>query len=124
MTGFSALSRPVRLAVWSQVLVTVVATALGGWIAGWHGALSASLGGSISVAAGLAFAAMASRGKARSAGEALFAALKAEAVKIGVMVFLLLVVLATYKEVVVAGLIASFIATVLSFSFVVLIREA
>lgn len=112
------------MAVWCQVLVTIIATALGGWFGGRHGATSASLGGLISVVAGLAFAVMASRGKARSAGGALLGALRAEAVKIAVMVVLLLVVLATYKEVVVAGLVASFVATVLSFSFVMLVREA
>ena len=112
------------MAVWCQVLVMVVATALGGWLGGRHGATSASLGGLISVVAGLAFAKMASRRKATSAGEALFGALKAEAVKIGVMVVLLLVVLATYREVVVAGLVASFLTTALSFSFVALKREA
>ena len=67
---------------------------------------------------------MASRGKTRSAGEALLGALKAEAVKIGLMLVLLLAVLAVYKEVVVASLVASFIATVLSFSLVVLSRDA
>ena len=124
MMTLIALSRPIRRAIWSQVFVTIVATALGGWISGRHGAGSALLGGMISIIAGLAFATMASKSKARSAGEALLGALKAEAVKIGVMVILLLGVLAFYKDVVVAALVASFIATFICFTFVTFTREA
>jgi len=74
--------------------------------------------------AGFAFAAMASRKAASSPTQALLAALKAEAVKIGLAIFLLLVVLVTYKEVVVLWLVVSFVATLLSFSIMALMREA
>ncbi|MGC2519859.1 MAG: ATP synthase subunit I [Burkholderiales bacterium] len=99
-----------------QALAAAVAATLGGWVEGLHGAISAALGGLIGVVAGLAFALLVSRGrKKNSAGEALYAALKAEAVRVAVMVFLLWFVLATYKDVVVVGLIGSFIVSVLIF---------
>ena len=96
---------------------------LSAWLAGLHGAISAALGGSIGIIAGLAFVALAARSKPKSAGEALFAALKAEAVKVVLMIVLLWVVLATYKSVVAIGLIGTFIATVLIFTMAVWVRE-
>ena len=95
-----------------QVIVTTAAALVSAWLAGPHGALSAGLGGSIGIASSLAFAAMASRSTPRSAGEALHGALRAEAVKIVLMVVLLWLVLATYKNVQAVALIGSFIATV------------
>jgi ATP synthase protein I len=105
-----------------QVLCTAAATLLLAWLAGPHGAISAALGGSIGIISGLVFAALAARSQSKSAGEALYAALRAEAVKVVLMVVLLWVVLATYRDVVAIGLIGSFIATVLIFTLAVLVR--
>jgi ATP synthase protein I len=81
------------------------------------------LGGSIGIVAGLAFAALAARSKPKSAGEALYTALRAELVKVVLMILLLWVVLATYRDVVAIGLIGTFIATVLIFTMAVWVRE-
>jgi len=81
------------------------------------------LGGSIGIVAGLAFAALAARSKPKSAGEALYTALRAEAVKVVLMILLLGVVLATYRDVVAIGLIGTFIATVLIFTMAVWVRN-
>jgi ATP synthase protein I len=78
-----------------QVLCTAAATLLSAWLAGGHGAISAALGGSIGIIAGLTFAALAARSRSKSAGEALYAALRAEAVKVLLMVVLLWIALAT-----------------------------
>jgi len=93
------------------------------WTAGIHGAVSAALGGSIGIIASLAFAALAARSKPKSAGEALYTALRAELVKVVLMILLLWVVLATYRDVVAIGLIGTFIATVLIFTMAVWVRE-
>jgi ATP synthase protein I len=93
------------------------------WAAGIHGAVSAALGGSIGIVASLAFAALAARSKPKSAGEALYTALRAEAVKVVLMILLLGVVLATYRDVVAIGLIGTFIATVLIFTMAVWVRN-
>jgi ATP synthase protein I len=106
-----------------QVLCTAAASMLSAWLAGLHGAISAALGGSIGIIAGLAFVALAARSKPKSAGEALYAALKAEAVKVVLMIVLLWVVLATYKSVVAIGLIGTFTATVLIFTMAVWVRD-
>ena len=75
------------------------------------------------IVAGLVFAVLAARGKSKSAGEALYTALRAEAVKLVLMVLLLWFVLATYRDVVAIGLIGTFIATVLIFTMAILVRE-
>ena len=106
-----------------QVLCTAAASLLSVWTAGIHGAVSAALGGSIGIVAGLAFAALAARSKPKSAGEALYTALRAELVKVVLMILLLWVVLATYRDVVAIGLIGTFIATVLIFTMAVWVRE-
>ena len=99
-----------------QFAITAALTLLSAWLAGEHGAISAALGGSIGIIAGLAFVALAARSKPKSAGEALYAALRAEAVKVVIMIVLLWAVLATYKNVVAIGLIGTFIASVLVFT--------
>jgi ATP synthase protein I len=106
-----------------QLLSTAAATLLAGWIAGIHGAISAALGGSIGVIAGLAYAALAARSKSKSAGEALYAVLRAEAVKVVLMILPLWIVLAAYRDVVAIGLIGSFIATVLVFTLAVVFQD-
>jgi len=106
-----------------QVLCTATVSLLSAWLAGIHGAISAALGGSIGIIAGLAFVALAARSKSKSAGEALYAALRAEAVKVALMLLLLWIALVTYRDVVAIGLIGSFIATVLIFTMAVWVRE-
>jgi ATP synthase protein I len=105
-----------------QVLCTAAISLLSAWLAGIHGAISAAFGGSIGIIAGLAFVALAARSRPQSAGEALYAALRAEAVKVVLMIALLWVVLATYKNVVAAGLIGAFIASVLVFTLAAWVR--
>ncbi len=77
------------------------------------------MGGLIGVVAGLVFALLAARSaknKGKSAGEVLFAALRAEAAKLFLAFSLLWLVLATYQEAVVFALIGSFIASILILS--------
>jgi ATP synthase protein I len=106
-----------------QVIATAALTLLAGVLAGAHGAVSAALGGAISVSAGWASAKVAARGKENSAGGVLVTALKAEGVKLGVIAILLGLVLASYSEVVVSVFLGSFIATVLIFSMALFVRE-
>jgi ATP synthase protein I len=94
-----------------------------GVLVGVHGALSAALGGAVSIGAGVASALVATSGKADSAGGVLVTALKAEGVKLGVIAILLWLVLAAYSEVVVPAFLGSFMATVLIFSMAFFVRE-
>lgn len=106
-----------------QLIATAALTLIAGFWLGAHGAFSAALGGAVSVCAGMASAYVAAKGSAQSAGGILVGALRAEAVKIGLIVVLLWLVMAAYDEVVAGVFFASFIATVLIFSMAFFVRE-
>jgi len=111
--------RKFRPVIGSQVLATMIVTSIAAWIAGPHGAISALLGGLISITAGLVFVFLAARStgeKGKSAGEVVFAALKAEAAKLFLAGLLLWLALELYKEVVVVALLGSFVLAILIFS--------
>jgi len=117
------LRRPVLTVLKWQLLATTAIALLSGLVAGWHGALSAVAGGAISVTAGLSAALVASLASARSAGSVVMGALRAEAVKLGIAVLLLWLVLLNYREAVVGALIASFIVTVVIFAMAFFVRD-
>ena len=124
--SLGVLRRPIRTVLRWQVIATAALTLAGGLLAGVDGALSAALGGAVSVVAGWASAVVASKGskeKGRSAGDVLVGALGAEAVKIGLIAFLLWLVLATYDRVVAPALFGSFVITVLIFTMAFFVRE-
>lgn len=114
---------PLRTVLRWQLLATAALTLLAGVLAGAHGAVSAALGGVVSVGAGWASARVASGRKADSAGGVLVIALTAEGVKFGVIVVLLWLVLAFYPDVVATAFLGSFVATVLIFSMAFFVRE-
>jgi len=118
------LSKPIRTVFRWQLLATAALTLVAGIWAGVHGALSALLGGSVSIFSGLAAACAASLGKAESAGGVLLIALGAEAVRLGLIVILLWLVLAAYKDAVVLAVMATFAVTVLIFAMAFFVREA
>jgi len=118
------LSKPIRTVFRWQLLATAALTLVTGIWAGAHGAFSALLGGSVSIISGLAAACVASLGKAESAVGVLLIALGAEAVKLGLIVVLLWLVLAMYREVVVLVFIGTFTATVLIFAMAFFVRDA
>jgi ATP synthase protein I len=121
--GPRVLSRPIRTVLRWQFLATAVLTLLAGVMGGAHSALSAGLGGAVSVCAGWVSGLVAGTGKEKSAGEILVTALKAEGVKLGVIACLLGIVLAVYAEVVVPVFLGSFIVTALIFSMAFFVRE-
>jgi ATP synthase protein I len=121
--SLGALRRPIRIVLRWQLIATGALTLAGGLLAGVDGALSAALGGAVSMVAGWASAVVASKGKGRSAGDVLINALRAEAVKISLIAFLLWLVLATYDSVVAPALLGSFVMTVLIFTLAFFVRE-
>ena len=80
---------------------------------GIDGAISAFLGGSISVVSVAVFALIVSRYSGTAASSVLITALKAEAAKIAVYLALLWLVLVFYKNVHMFGFIGTFVVTVL-----------
>ena len=117
------LSKAIRTVLWWQLVVTVALMLLAGLLAGGHGALSAALGGAVSLSAGWASGMVAALGKARSAGGILVGALRAEGVKIGLIAVLLGAVLAIYQDVVVMAFLGTFIVTAIIFSMAFFVRE-
>lgn len=117
-------SKPVRAVLKWQLILTALIAMVAAYLAGLDAALSASLGGMVSICAGLASAMVMQMSKVQSAGDTLIAALRAEGVKVGVVVVLLWLVLATYSNVVVLAFIGSFIVSVFVFSMAFFVREA
>ena len=117
------LGKPV-LTVLRWQLAATAALALGAaLVAGRHAALSALAGGFVSITAGLAAALVASMGNAKSAGGIVLSALRAEAVKLGLAVLLLWIVLVNYAEAVVGVFVAAFIVTMLIFAMAFFVRD-
>ena len=106
-----------------QVAATLAMTLAGALLQGVHGAASAASGGLVSICAGVAAAYAASRGSAGSAGGVLVGALRAEAVRIGLALLLLWLLLKNYDGAVVGVVVGSFIVTMLIFTMAFFVRE-
>jgi ATP synthase protein I len=117
------LSKPIRKVLVWQVAVTAAIAVVAAFLAGAQGAASAVAGGSISLIAGIVSALVASGRAAKSAGGILLVALKAEAVKLGLALILLWLVLANYDDAVSGALLVSFVATMLVFSMAFFVRD-
>jgi ATP synthase protein I len=116
-------SQAIRTVLRWQLLATAILAAVSALVAGQSGALSAALGGLVSFAAGLGFAAVASASRTDSAGLAVLAALRAEAVKILLVVLLLWLVLTVYKNIVIVAFIGTFIVATVVFALALFVRE-
>src|SRR6266850_8465177 len=117
------LGKPIRTVLQWQLAATAAMTIAAALLAGAQTAVSAAAGGLVSVVAGLASAFVASRSDAKSAGEILFGALRAEAVKVAIAVLLLWLVLANYAEAVVGVFVGAFIVTMLIFAMAFFVRD-
>lgn len=122
-TMFGVQSKPIRTVLRWQLAAAAVLTLVAAVLAGFHGALSAALGGAVSLFAGLAFAAVGSLSRAKSMEGALLGALRAEAVKLGLIVLLLWLVFALYQDVVALAFIGAFTVTVLIFTMAFFVRD-
>lgn len=121
--SLGVLRKPIHTVLRWQLIATAALTLAGGILAGVDGAVSAALGGAVSLGAGWVSAVVASKGRAQSAGEILVRALMAEGTKVGLIVLLLWLVLATYDGVVTAAFFGSFFATILIFAMAFFVRE-
>ena len=117
------LSRPLRTIFRWQLIATAALALAAGILAGADGALSAALGGAVSLCAGWVSGMVASKRRAQSAAEVLIGALTAEGVKIGLIVLLLWLVLATYRDVVMPAFIGTFVLTALFLAMAFFVRD-
>jgi len=120
---FGLRSRALRTVFLWQGLATLVVASIAAVVAGMHGAVSAALGGGTSMLAGLVAGLLVQRRKTKVAGDMLFAAITAEAVRIALMLVALGLIFAIYDDVVPGSLIGAFIVTVLVFSMAFFVRE-
>ncbi|MEP6996711.1 MAG: ATP synthase subunit I [Betaproteobacteria bacterium] len=111
-----------HIAGW-QLLATFAIVAIAGWWAGLNGALSALLGGLVNVTAGVVYAVIVRLGGVRTPGDTVRTMIRAEAAKITLIVLQLWLVLTTYRDVVAAALIATFIVTVLVSTAAIVMRD-
>src|SRR5277367_5985834 len=116
-------SKPMRRVLGWQLIAAMVIAVAAGLISGVHGALSALFGGLVCIVAGSAFVLVGSLGKDRSAGGALRTMLRAETVKVGLIVLLLYVVFATYKDLVAVVFLGSFIVSVVISAGAIMVPE-
>lgn len=123
LPGAVRFRKPIRTVLLWQIVATAILTGAGALLADAHGAISAMAGGLVSIIAGLVSALVAALGKARSAGGVLVGALRAEAVKIGVALLLLWLVLTNYGEAVVGAFLGAFVVTMLIFSMAFFVRD-
>ena len=117
------LSRPIRVVLRWQIVATATIAAIAALVEGTNGAASALAGGLVSMFAGLGSALVAARSGGKSAGGILVGALRAEGVKLALIVILLWLVLATYHEIVPVAFFGSFIATIMIFAMAFFVRD-
>ena len=121
---FKAPARPIRIVLRWQVIVTAALSLVAALLWGADGAVSAVLGGGINVVAGAVFGWRVAQGEARTAGEALRTMLRAEALKVLLIVAGLWAVLSSYKSIVHVAFLATFVLTVVVFAAAIAVGDA
>ena len=111
-----------RVAVWQAIATLALAQIAGIW-AGWHGALSAVLGGVVNIAAGVVFAFLIALNPSATAAGTVRTMLRAETGKITVIVLQLWMVLSNYRDVVHAAFFSAFVVTVLVSQAAILVQD-
>ena len=115
--------RPIRIVLRWLFIVTAVLALVSLLVWGPDGGLSAALGGGINLVAGWVYGWRVSQGEARTAGEALRTMLRAEAIKILLIIVQLWAVLSTYKDIVHLAFLGTFMITVGVFAAAIAVRE-
>lgn len=116
-------SRSLKIVLLVQLLFTFVLVIIFLLTLGKHGAISAMLGGGVNVISSTVFALIVSRHQGYTAGGAIRTALRAEAVKIILIIGLLWMVFKFYTSVNALVFIGTFILIVLVYSMVLLVAD-
>jgi ATP synthase protein I len=118
-----ASTRPFYVVFGWQIVATAVLAMVGNWLAGFHGALSAALGGCVALTGGLVFMLLTPQRAAATPWDSLGAALRAEGAKVVVIVIQLWLVMTSYKQVVFGAFIGTFTVAVIIFSMAIFVRN-
>jgi ATP synthase protein I len=116
-------TKPIRRVLKWQAGVTVAMAVMACVWLGWHGALSAVLGGVVNITALVVSAVVMKISNPVSAGGTVAALFRAEASKILVIILQLSLVLLTYRDVVPVVFLASFVITAMLFRMALLDRD-
>ena len=116
-------NRPLNIVLRLQLLITLIVAVVIWFVLGFHGAVSAMLGGAVSVISSAAYAMIVSRHKGYTAEGTVRTALRAEAVKIILTVSLLWMVFKNYEDVNAFAFIGTFILNVLVYSMALLVSD-
>lgn len=116
-------SKPMLAVIRWQICVTGIFALIAIFWAGVDGGASAVLGGFINLSAGIVFALMTSRAQVKSAEQTIRTMVRAEAVKIALIVLQLWLVLTTYKDVVTLIFFVTFVVTVLLSRMAFFVRD-
>ena len=112
-----------RAALAWQFAATLLIAAIAGPIGGIHAAVSAALGGAVVIGANIAYVCTVSISAPRSTGATIQTLLRAEAVKVALIVFALWLVFSGYREVVALPLVVTLIVAVLLWPVALLYRD-
>ena len=116
-------NRPLKIVLQLQLLVTSIVAVVIWLFLDIQSAVSAVLGGAVSVISSAAFAMIVSRHKGYTAEGTIRTALRAEAVKIILTVSLLWIVFKNYEDVNAFAFIGTFILNVLVYSMALLVSD-
>ena len=116
-------SRPIRTVLRWQAVATIAIAAVAALFGGFHAALSAALGGLVTLSSTVVYAFVLGLGPTATAGASVVTMLRAEAAKVLWIILQLWLVLTMYRDVVLAAMFAAFAVTVLLFSTALLARE-
>lgn len=116
-------NRPLNIVLRLQLLITLIVAVVIWFVLGSHGAVSAMLGGAVSVISSAAYAMIVSRHKGYTAEGTIRTALRAEAVKIILTVSLLWMVFNNYEDVNAFAFVGTFILNVLVYSMALLVSD-
>lgn len=106
-----------------QLIATVILVALAALLWGFDGAASAALGGGVNLVAGGIYGWRVGLGRKETAGEVLQTMFRAWGIKVLVIVVLLWLVLAMYRDVVHAAFFMAFTVTVAVFAAAIAVRD-
>ncbi|MCB1948036.1 ATP synthase subunit I [Nitrosomonas sp.] len=115
--------KPLVIVLRWQLLITIVVTGALALLMDSQYAVSAFLGGMVSIISSTAFAIIVSRHKGYTAGGTIRTALRAEAVKIILTIGLLWIVFKTYDDLKAFAFIGTFILTVITHSLALFVSD-
>ena len=123
MAVFGLRSRPLRAALAWQLACTAIVASLAGLFGGLHASASVALGGGSIVAANIAYALVVGLSAPRNAGATVRVIVRAESVKIALIVLELWLVFSAYRDLVPLAFVGAFVLAVLIWPVALLYKD-